>query len=119
MAQDAAGALYLSDAGAGRVYRIALDGTVSTFAGSGTQPPGFQSDGGSATAARLGSPRGLVFDSKGNLDIADAFCNCIRQVTPGGIISTVYTLPPPTPGHPQNIEGLAIDAQNDLYFTEW
>src|SRR5690348_10876855 len=119
MAQDAAGALYLSDAGAGRVYRIAPDGIVTTFAGGGTQPAGFQSDGGSATAARLGSPRGLVFDSKGNLDIADAFCNCIRQVTSGGIISTLYTLPPPTSGRLQNIEGLAIDAQDNLYFTEW
>ena len=120
MAQDATGALYLSDAGAGRVYRVAPDGTVTTFAGGGIQPPGFQSDGGPATAARLQSPRGLVFDSKGNLDIAEVFCNCIRQVTPGGIISTLYTLPAsPTLNRLPNIEGLAIDAQDNLYFTEW
>jgi sugar lactone lactonase YvrE len=120
MAQDAAGALYLSDATAGRVYRVAPDGTVTNFAGGGTQAPGFQSDGGSATAARLDSPRGLVFDSKGNLDIAEVFCNCIRQVSAGGIISTLYKLPPsPTPNRLPNVEGLTIDAQNNLYFTEW
>src|SRR5579863_7745615 len=39
MAEDNAGALYLSDAGAGRVYRVAPDGTVATFAGGGIQPP--------------------------------------------------------------------------------
>jgi sugar lactone lactonase YvrE len=120
MAQDATGALYLSDAGAGRVYRVAQDGTVSTFAGGGTQQPNFQSDGGLATEALLASPRGLVFDSKGNLDIAEVFCNCIRQVTPGGIITTLYNLPflPPSNRIP-NVEGLAIDAQDNLYVTEW
>jgi sugar lactone lactonase YvrE len=120
MAQDATGALYLSDAIAGRVYRVAADGTVTTFAGGGTRPPGFQSDGGLATAAQLSSPRGLVFDSKGNLDIAEVFCNCIRQVTPGGIITTLYNLPflPPSNRLP-NVEGLAIDAQDNLYVTEW
>ena len=91
MAQDAAGNLYLADAGAGRVYRVARDGRVSTFAGGGTRRD-FESDGGPATAAQLSSPRGMVFDSKGNLDIAETFCDCIRQVSPAGIISTVYTL---------------------------
>src|SRR2546430_2761763 len=80
MAEDAAGNLYLADAGAGRVYRVARDGRVSTFAGSG-RGPGVRSDGGPATAAQLSSPRGIVFDSKGNLDIAEAVCGCIRQVS--------------------------------------
>lgn len=120
MAQDSTGALYVSDAAAGRVYRIAPDGIVTTFAGGGTQPPGFQSDGGPAIAARLASPRGLVFDSKGNLDIAEVFCNCIRQVTPGGTISTLYALPSsPAPNRVRNVEGLAIDADDNLYATEW
>ncbi len=120
MAQDAKGALYLSDVGAGRVYRVAADGTVTTFAGGGTQPPGFQSDGGPANGAVLASPRGLVFDSNGNLDIAEVLCNCIRQVSPEGVISTLYVLPPmPMFSRLPNIEGLAIDAQDNLYFTEW
>ncbi|HMD48193.1 MAG TPA: NHL repeat-containing protein [Bryobacteraceae bacterium] len=120
MAEDSTGALYLADAGAGRVYRVGLDGLVTIFAGGGTSPPGFQSDGGPATAALIPSPRGLVFDSKGNLDFTEVFCNCIRQVTPTGIISTLYTAPPsPVQGRLPNIEGLAIDSQDNLYYTEW
>ena len=120
MAQDAAGALYLSDAGVGRVLRVAPDGTATTFAGGGTLPPGRESDGASATAVMLTSPRGLVFDSQGNLDIAEVYCSCIRRVTPDGIISTIYNLPPPAPGVLiDNIEGLAIDSHGNLYFTEW
>jgi sugar lactone lactonase YvrE len=95
MAQDAAGNLYLADAGAGLVFRVAGDGRVSIFAGGGTRS-GPQSDGGPATAAQLISPRGMVFDSKGNLDVAETVCDCIRQV-----------------------EGLAIDTQDNLYLTEW
>jgi len=122
MAQDSKGALYLADAGAGRVYRIAPDGTVSTFAGGGTKPPGFESDGGPAMAAALPSPRGIVFDSQGNLDIAEVFCNCIRRVSPDGTISTVATLPPsPDEGNfpLAGVEGLAIDRFDNLYVTEW
>lgn len=120
MAEDTTGALYLADAGAGRVYRIGLDGLVTAFAGGGTAQPGFQSDGGPATSAVIPSPRGLVFDSKGNLDFTEVFCNCIHQVTSTGIISTLYTAPPsPVQGRLPNIEGLAIDSQDNLYYTEW
>ena len=84
MAQDAAGNLYLADAGAGLVFRVAGDGRVTAFAGGGTRS-GRESDGGPATAAQLTSPRGMVFDSKGNLDIAEPGCGCIRQVSPAGI----------------------------------
>jgi trimeric autotransporter adhesin len=117
MAQDASGALYLAEAYAGRVYRVGLDGLVTTFAGGGILS-GPQRDGGPATSAGLISPRGLVFDSHGNLDIAEAYCRCIRRVSPSGIISTVYTLPE-QPGQFTYFEGLAIDAQDNLYAAEW
>jgi sugar lactone lactonase YvrE len=116
MVQDAAGALYLSDAG-GPVYRVGLDGAVTTFAGGGHSYPASQSDGGPATNASLGSPRGLVFDSHGNLDVAEAYCHCIRQVSPAGIISTLYTIP--NTSFLQYFEGLAIDAQDNLYGAEY
>jgi sugar lactone lactonase YvrE len=120
MAEDSQGSLYISDAAGGRVYRFAADGTISTFAGGGANLPGPASDGGPATASVVASPRGLVFDSKGNLDIAEVYCNCIRQVTPAGMIATLYTLPASTTqGRFRNIEGLAIDSHDNLYFTEW
>ena len=116
MAEDSAGNLYLADAAAGRIYRVVRDGTVTTFAGGGTKPPP-QSDGGPATAAQVSSPRGMVFDSKGNLDFADPSYSVIRQVSPSGIISTIYTLP--TNSGFRQLEGLAIDSQDNLYVTEW
>jgi sugar lactone lactonase YvrE len=120
MTQDGAGNLYVSDIAAGHVYRIALDGTVTTFAGGGNLAAGFASDGGPATAAQLISPRGLAFDSKGNLNIAEVFCTCIRRVSPAGIISTVYTLPSrPQPPNFFEIEGLTIDPKDNLYFAAW
>ncbi|HXP83529.1 MAG TPA: hypothetical protein VN841_02345 [Bryobacteraceae bacterium] len=120
MAQDGAGNLYISDIIAGHVYRIALDGTVTTFAGAGNLAAGFASDGGPATMARLNSPRGLAFDSKGNLNIAEVYCACIRRVSPDGIISTVYSFPfAAQPSVFHEIEGLTIDAQDNLYFAEW
>jgi sugar lactone lactonase YvrE len=118
MAQDATGALYLSDASASRVFRVGLDGVVTTFAGGGRNAPGPQSDGGPATNAGLTSPRGLVFDSKGNLDIAEAYCKCIVRVSPAGIISTVFTVPQ-QPGFFQYFEGLAIDSNDNLYAAEY
>ena len=118
MAQDSIGALYLSDASAGRVYRVGLDGLVTTFAGGGVNPPGPQSDGRPATEAGMGSPRGLVFDSRGNLDIAEVYCHCIRRVDTAGIISTVFTLPVEARGFPY-FEGLAIDSQDNIYAAEY
>jgi sugar lactone lactonase YvrE len=118
MAQDAAGNLYLADAGGGLVFRVAGDGRVTIFAGGGTSL-GPQSDGGPATAALLPSPRGMVFDSKGNLDIAETSCDCIRQVSPAGIISTVYALSGSPGTVVRVVEGLGIDAQDNLYLTEW
>src|SRR5262249_2319692 len=118
--QDAAGNLYVTDVFGGRVFKIALTGTVSTVAGGGSLRPGFASDGGLATAAALSSPRGLVFDSHGNLDIADVFCECIRQVSPAGIISTLYTLAQPSGSKPpEYFEGLAIDAHVNIYAAHY
>lgn len=118
MVQDATGALYISDAALGRVYHIGLDGVVTTFAGGGSAYPESASDGGRATDAALPSPRGLVFDSHGNLDIVEAYCFCIRRVNPSGIISTVFKLPQ-EPGFFQYFEGLAIDSKDNLYATEY
>jgi len=100
MAEDASGALFVSDAVLGRVFRIGSDGRVRSVAGQANQ-----------------SPRGLAFDSKGTLFIAEAFCHCIRQLPPDGLVSTFYTLPASTSFH--YFEGLAIDSHDNLYATEY
>jgi uncharacterized protein (TIGR03437 family) len=85
-ALDAAGNLYIADSGNHRIRKV-TQGMISTYAGTGS--PGFAGDGGQAASATLNLPRGVAVDAAGNLFIADTNNNCIRKVTPGGLISTV------------------------------
>jgi sugar lactone lactonase YvrE len=87
VALDAAGNLYVGDQGNHRVRKIDTSGVITTVVGTGSA--GSSGDGGLATAAQLNNPRGVAFDSSGNLYIADSSNNRVRKVTPGGTITTV------------------------------
>jgi uncharacterized protein (TIGR03437 family) len=75
---DSSGNIYFSDSGNHRVRKIS-NGTISTFAGNGTS--GYSGDGKAATSAELTDPAGLALDKAGNLFIADAGNNVIREVS--------------------------------------
>jgi uncharacterized protein (TIGR03437 family) len=84
VAVDAAGNLYIADAGNARVRKVA-NGIITTVAGNGGI--GFSGDGGPAVNAKLG-PTSVAVDAAGNLYIADPD-NCrIREVS-NGIIATI------------------------------
>jgi len=87
IAVDAAGSLYIADAGNNRVRKVLADGTIATVAGTGVA--GYSGDGGPATAAQLSNPRAVAFDANGNLYIADEGNYAIRKVAPNGTITTV------------------------------
>jgi uncharacterized protein (TIGR03437 family) len=85
---DAAGNVYVSDTNNNRVRRIAPDGKISTYAGTGVAD--YNGDNQPATQAQLASPTGLALDAAGNLYIADSDNRRVRKVTAStGIISTV------------------------------
>ena len=86
IALDAAGNIYLSDAGARRVRKIDQCGLINTIAGDGEE--GYAGDGVPAVTAPLNLPSGLVFDRAGNLYIADAGNNRVRLVGLDGVIHT-------------------------------
>jgi sugar lactone lactonase YvrE len=72
--------------GTDRIRRVALDGTISSIAGTGVE--GFSGDGGPAAEAQLNGPAGLAYDARGNLYIADQGNRRIRRIGPDGIITT-------------------------------
>src|ERR1022692_1618918 len=87
LAIDAAGNVYIADAGNNSVRMVSPGGVISTFAGN--QKAGFSGDGGPANRAFLNDPVGLTLDPAGNLYILENSGNRIRQVTPAGIITTI------------------------------
>ncbi len=89
MAFDAAGNLFISDRGNGRVRKVDIvSGIITTVVGGGIG--GTNGDGGLATFATLNQAVGLAFDAAGNLFIAEQAENRIRKVDiVSGIITTV------------------------------
>ncbi len=86
VATDAAGNLYIASPAQSRVFRVTSAGQLTVFAGNGDS--GSSGDGGPATQATLGCPRGVALDAAGNLYIADE-CNSVVRKVSGGVISTV------------------------------
>jgi sugar lactone lactonase YvrE len=106
-------------------------GTIEIVAGTGVR--GFSGDGGPATEASLWVVRGLALDSKGNLFIADSWHQRVRQVSPGGIITTVAGSGPvgmgagrfwgdggpATQAGLNEPQGVAVDGTGTLFISEW
>jgi hypothetical protein len=86
---DEMGNLYIADSYNDRVRKvIAATGVITTVAG--IEIAGYGGDNGLATSAQLDGPLGVAIDKIGNLYIADANNNRIRQVIAAtGIITTV------------------------------
>jgi len=86
---DAAGNLYIADAGNSAIRKVDTRGIITTFAGDGSGNAGYSGDGGPATKAQLSNPKSVAVDSNGNVYIADTGNSVIRMVDPSGIITTI------------------------------
>lgn len=75
---DKDGNLYIADQGNLVIRKVALDGTITTFAGFPDAPT--VGNGGPANKAFLFSPTDVSFDSSGNLFIAELAGNHVREV---------------------------------------
>jgi sugar lactone lactonase YvrE len=82
---DPSGIVWVTDANAGTIRRIATGGVVTTFAGNGN---GFAD--GTVANARFNQPRGIVADGAGNLYVSDAGNQLIRRIIVAtGTVSTL------------------------------
>ncbi|MBI4854996.1 MAG: Ig-like domain-containing protein [Acidobacteria bacterium] len=88
VAVDGQGNFFIADSGNNRIRKVDIaSGLISTIAGNGTD--GFSGDGGLATRAMLNQPTAIIFDSQGNLFIADSGNNRVRRIDTRGLITTV------------------------------
>ncbi len=84
--QGPSGNFYISDYANYVIRCVSPAGIISTVAGNGI--PGYSGDGGPATDASIHFTFGIAFDAAGNMYLGDGNNNCIRKVSPSGIITT-------------------------------
>ena len=146
---DAAGNLYIADTDNNRIRKVtAATGAITTIAGNGllypcpgsTTPQNYCGNGGPATSATLTFPQAAVFDSAGNLYIAETDALVRKVDASTGMIGTyagkvtctsgflgTSCLPsngyagdggPATSAELAFPVSLAIDASNNLYIAD-
>jgi sugar lactone lactonase YvrE len=118
---DAAGSLYIADAGNNRIRKLS-NGAVTTIAGNGTAS--FSGDGGPATSAAINFPTSVAVDTSGAIYIIDSDNYRARKVS-GGIITTIAGNGQPgisvdgTPATgPLLPYSVAVDANGTIYIGE-
>jgi len=80
------GALYICDTDNHQIRKIAPDGMISLYAGTGTM--GYSGDGGPALKAELNEPYEIRFDKGGNLFFVDMRDNCVRRIDAKTLVIT-------------------------------
>jgi hypothetical protein len=90
VAIDPSGNLFVADSGNYTIRKITPAGMVSTFAGvAGTRG---EVDG-TGSAAQLYDPQNLAVDGGGNVYVSDGEGDCIRMITPAGVVTTIAGSP--------------------------
>lgn len=85
---DPAGNVYIGDEGNLVIRKVSAEGIITTFAGGGTSTACSTVSSPATTVQLGGILSGLAADRAGNIYISDPFNNCIREVSPAGMITT-------------------------------
>jgi sugar lactone lactonase YvrE len=87
VAVDTNGIVYVADTGNHTIRKIAVDGTVSTLAGSAGNPGALNATGSNAS---FYEPEGVAVNGNGSLIyVADTWNHTIRQITSAGVVTTL------------------------------
>lgn len=124
LAVDRSGNLYIADTYNHVIRKLDRAGFVTTFAGT---PMVAGSIDGDRKQARFNNPCHLVFDSEGNLYVADNGNYLIRKISRDGRVSTVVgkagvrgVMPGSLPTSISTVLGMTIDGNDDLLlFSEY
>jgi len=132
LARDAAGNLYVADSPANQIFKVTPDGTISAFAGNGTQA--VSPDGAAASTSAISGPSTLLADGQGGLYFVEAQRTAlrgsvVRYITPDGHLKTIAGNGKggfSGDGGPavqagimlQAGAGLALDASGNLYIAD-
>ena len=123
VAVDAAGNVYIADAGNNRVEKVTPGGTLSIFAGTGAVGAPIP---GPATSSPVAFPTSITVDAAGNVYVTDYESFLVNLVTPDGTLSVFAgtgTQGTPTPGPATSSDlGLpdvvAVDPSGNLYIGD-
>jgi streptogramin lyase len=125
VAVDAAGNVYIADAGNNVIEKVTPDGNLSVIAGGGALTP--STVAGPATLVALNGPSGVAVDAAGNVYIADTGNNFVEIVTPDGNLKVIAggggTLPSTTSGPATSAllngpRGVAVDTAGNVYIAD-
>jgi len=83
---DSTGNLFVSDASTQTIQKIGSSGQVTLLAGSAGQAGSLD---GTGSAARFNQPGALAVAADGTLGVADTANNSLRQVSAGGVVTTL------------------------------
>jgi sugar lactone lactonase YvrE len=86
IALDKRGNIYVSDALNQTIRKITPGGVVTTLAG---QVGVAGNSDGTGNEAQFDNPIGIALDSNGNIYAADFNNDCIRKITPRGVVTTI------------------------------
>lgn len=120
IAIDVNGNIYIADYQNTRIRKINPSGIISTIAGNG-----FSGDGGLAINAQINDPAGIAVDANGNIYFVDQYR--IRKINNTGIIQTIAGTGvsgfsgdggPAVSAQFASSSGIAVDAFNNVYFTD-
>ena len=105
-AVDSQGNVYITEHDGHRVRKVAPNGVISTFTGTGT--PGTTGHNVAATSASINGPWGITTDNHDNVYVTERFGHVVRKITPAGIITTIAGQPGVS--GPLTFSGLAADS---------